>query len=661
MDDVSKPPKVLLLHLAGADWRLIGPTLDAGHLPHLDAFINRGTIGNLAAVTPMRHPVSTLTLATGTSAHHHGVFGPVKPDSAVQNVRPVFRPDVQQPCLWDYVHAAGKSAFAVGWPGTYPAIGSGASVVTDVFAIPRGTRFETWPLDPKTLSPDLPQDLLQDLRLHASEVTPEMLLPFIEAADKLDIETDERLGLLAGVLARTSTIHAVGTWAAETQDWDCLAIHFDFVERLTSAFLQYMPPRLPHVTQTDFDIYKAVVEGAYRFFDLLLQRYLELVDPDCHVVIASDHGYFVADLRQPPMQGKGGTPAMLRPLGILAACGPTIKRDELIFGPIQVDIAPTILNILGIAVPQAMTGKPIAELFNAPLPAAPLAQRAGVSSPQDVSSLQDVSSIDPALSKHLLDELVTLGHVATVPDDGELACEAFEIAWALSRATLFITENKHREALESLEAVFALSPDSPQGLLSAAQCYIALKDTERCRETLADLEASGTVNEHTYLYKAQLCVLDKETQGAIAALEEAQKRLPAGVSGRLFASSLATVWLSIEDYERAETLFRETLEIDEDNVTANGGLGKALFGQKRYSDAIAAFQRSIGGMQQQPLIHSLLGRSYHHLNDHGNAARSYRAALSISPGYKMAERGLAQLGHDIAQQNAPKAVPEGIE
>jgi tetratricopeptide (TPR) repeat protein len=655
MDDGFKPAKVLLLHLPGADWRLIGPLLDAGHLPHLDGFINRGTIGNLAAVSPMRHPVSTLSLATGSSAHHHGVFGPIKPDSAAQCVRPVYRPDVQRPYLWDYVQAAGKRAFAVGWPGAYPAISGGASVVTDVFSIPRGKSFETWPLDPKALSPDLPRDLLQDLRLHTNEVTPQMLLPFIEAADKLDIETDERLGLLAGVLARTSTIHAAGTWAAETQDWDCLAIHFDFVERLTTAFLQYMPPRLPHVTQTDFDIYKSVVEGAYRFFDLLLQRYLELIDPDCHVLIASDHGYYVADLRQPPIQGLGWAASMLRPLGILAACGPTIKQDELVFGPMQVDIAPTVLSILGIAAPPGISGKPIAELFAAPLKVSTLEQRAGVSSPEDLTA------IDPALSQHLMSEFVALGHIAKVPDDGELACEAFEISWALSRSNLYITQGKYREALESLEEVFALSPDSSQGLLNAAQCYIALKDVERCRQTIADLKAAGIVNAHSLLFQAQLAVLEKDKQEAMTALEAAQKRLPAGIPGKLFASNLANVWLSIQGFERAEKLFRETLALDEDNVIANGGLGKALFGQKRYAEAITALQRSIGGLQQQPQIHSFLGRCYYQLKDRENAARCYRAALEITPGFKMAERGLARLGHDIALQNTPKPVPEGIE
>lgn len=655
MDDVSKPAKVLLLHLAGADWRLIGPLLDAGHLPHLDGFINRGTIGNLAAVSPMRQPVSTLSLATGSSAHHHGVFGPIKPDSAAQSVRPVYRPDVQRPYLWDYVHAAGKSAFAVGWPGTYPVIGGGASVVSDVFAIPRGKSFETWPLDPKALSPELPHDLLQDLRLHTSEVTPEMLLPFIAAADKLDIETDERLGLIAGVLARTSTLHAAGTWAAETQDWDCLAIHFDFVERLTTAFLQYMPPRLAHVTQTDFDIYKSVVAGAYRFFDLLLQRYLELIDPDCHVMIASDHGYYVADLRQPLLPGQVSAGSMLRQLGILAACGPTIKRDELVFGPMQVDIAPTVLNILGIAAPQGMSGTPIAELFTSPLAVGAVEQRAGVSSPEDLTA------IDPALSQHLMSELAALGHIAKVPDDGELACEAFEISWALSRSNLYMTQGKYRQALESLEDVFALSPDSSQGLLNAAQCYIALKDKEGCRQTIADLKATGVENAHYFLFKAQLAVLEKDNQQAITALEAAQERLPAGVQGKLFASNLGNAWLSLEGFERAEDLFRETLELDEDNVIANGGLGKALFGQKRYEDAIPALQRSLGGLQQQPQIHSVLGRCYYRLKDNENAARCYRAALEIAPGFKMAELGLARLGHDIALQNAQKAVAEGIE
>lgn len=653
MTNVSKPPKVLLLHLAGADWRLIGPTLDAGHLPHLDAFISRGSVGNLAALAPMRSPVSTLSLAAGGSAEIHGVYGPVKAHVERGVALPIYSSDVAAPCLWDHVAAASKKAFAVGWPASYPAAQTGASIITDVFAISRGPTFDDWALDAQSISPDLPHELLTDLRLHSSEVTAQMLLPFVETADRIDIETDERLGIIAGVLARTSTLHAAGTWIAETQDWDCLALHFDFVERLTTAFLHYMPPQMPHITDTDFSIYQAVVEGSYRFFDMLLQRYVELVGPDCTIMIASDHGYYIGGMRQPPVQRHTWVPAMLRPLGIIAAAGPGIKEDELVFGPRQIDLTPTILGILGIPIPANMEGNAIADIFK------------GTDTPaisdeeMPVLEAQNRPEIEPGLVSHQLKELVDLGYAVPVPEDQELACEILSIEWALSRADLYMTHAKYRLALSALDDVFALSPDSPLGLFKAAQCFVSLKEPDKCREALSDLKATGNANAQYYYFKARLEILEKDTQAAAASLDTAESKLPKSTASHALYSSIGTAWLSLKEYERAQLMFAKTLEVDQDHAIANGGLGKALYGQKRYTEALLPFQKSLGGLQKQPEIHCFLGHTYYHLSQLQDAARSYRSALAISPRYGMASEGLARLGHSLAKQAGESSVAEG--
>ena len=82
---VEKPPlvpkrKILLVGWDSADWRLINPLLDAGMMPALSGVIERGAMGNLAAVEPVLSPLIWTSLATGKLPHKHGVLGFVEPD-----------------------------------------------------------------------------------------------------------------------------------------------------------------------------------------------------------------------------------------------------------------------------------------------------------------------------------------------------------------------------------------------------------------------------------------------------------------------------------------------------------------------------------------------------------------------------------------------------
>ena len=48
--------KVLLIGWDAADWEHITPLLEEGLMPTLDAFINRGVMGNLATLQPILSP-----------------------------------------------------------------------------------------------------------------------------------------------------------------------------------------------------------------------------------------------------------------------------------------------------------------------------------------------------------------------------------------------------------------------------------------------------------------------------------------------------------------------------------------------------------------------------------------------------------------------------
>lgn len=647
---MSKTPtsgKILLLHIPGADWRLIGPALDAGHLPHLEALISRGSIANLASQVPLRAPVSAIGLATGQTAQAHGVYGPIKVNEQTQRIQPIQSSDVAAPFLWEHLAHAGKKAYAVGWPGTHPVPqphgDQDASVISDVFALSRGKSFDDWPLDPLSYTHDLPEGLMRDLRFHHREVTPQMLLPFVEEPRSIDLETDDRLGLLAGMLARTTTLHGVATWIAEMKDWDCLAINFDFIERLSAAFLQHMPPQMPHVTDTDFKIYQNVVSGAYRFFDLLLQRYVELVDEDCTILVASGHGYHIGNLRQAPTPGQAWVPPTYRSLGILAAAGPGIKEDEIVFGPLQSDIVPTCLSILGVAVPEALPGREIPDIFKVP----PTVEKTAAALQVKRAALEDP---DIPLWSHQISEMATHGYTHAIATDAELAAENTEIAWQTARADAFISRADSASALEALDAVLALSPDLTAIRFKKAQCHLNLGEADACRDVLDDIaDSGGSDSPFSDFFRGLLAIKEDDKETAKTHFFAAEKKLEKPGSATSLLDRLGRSWLSLDEPARAEALFRRVLSIDGEDALANGGLGKALVLQKRDEEAIGALKKSLSALRQQPEIHAFLGHALFRLKSYKEAGRSYKEALAIAPSYTAAKEGLERVGRAIGE------------
>ena len=76
--DISPRRKVLLVSWNLASWRLLNPLLDQGKLPHLNALIEEGIMGDLQTQRPLLEEVVFNSIATGTYADKHGVLGPLE-------------------------------------------------------------------------------------------------------------------------------------------------------------------------------------------------------------------------------------------------------------------------------------------------------------------------------------------------------------------------------------------------------------------------------------------------------------------------------------------------------------------------------------------------------------------------------------------------------
>ncbi|HNQ28286.1 MAG TPA: alkaline phosphatase family protein, partial [Aquaticitalea sp.] len=362
-----KKNKLLLIGWDAADWKIIGPLLAKGQMPALKYIIDNGVYGNMGTMNPPFSPMLWTSVATGKTPDKHGVLGFIEVLENGVGVRPVTAKSRKARALWNIFHHEGLKSNLIGWWPSFPAEPINGVVVTD--------KFQKVSLDPKkqkpmasgTIHPKHMEQVLKELRMFAFEVTGEHILPFIPDALQIDQEKDKSLTVLAKVLSENVSIHNAATRLLRTTDWDFTAVYYDLIDHLCHSFMKFHPPMLNRVNAKQYEFYKEVVNGAYRFQDMMLERKLELIDRDTTVIVMSDHGYESGNKRLLELPKLQAAAAMdHRQFGIFAAMGPNIKKREKVYGLGLIDIAPTVLHHFGLPVGGDMDGKVALEVFENP-------------------------------------------------------------------------------------------------------------------------------------------------------------------------------------------------------------------------------------------------------------------------------------------------------
>ena len=155
-------------------------------------------------------------------------------------------------------------------------------------------------------------------------------------------------------MAQCASVHNAATYLAEAEDWDFLAVYYDMIDHAGHDFARYEAPRMEHISEEDFKTYRYVIESTYRYHDMMLGRWLELIDDQTTVIVLSDHGFYHGEGRplaeRARLSGERPAGVHTNPLvwhrlhGVFVASGPGIKKDSLVHSASLLDVAPTILT-----------------------------------------------------------------------------------------------------------------------------------------------------------------------------------------------------------------------------------------------------------------------------------------------------------------------------
>jgi hypothetical protein len=130
-------------------------------------------------------------------------------------------------------------------------------------------------------------------------------------------------------LSENCSIHNAATWILQNEPWDFLAVYYNGIDHFCHGFMHYHPPRMEGIPEEKFEIYKDVVNGAYRFHDMMLQTLLDLAGPETTVILVSDHGFHSDHLRPRGIPAEPAGPAVQhRQFGIVCMKGETSSRTK---------------------------------------------------------------------------------------------------------------------------------------------------------------------------------------------------------------------------------------------------------------------------------------------------------------------------------------------
>jgi len=557
----------------------------------------------------------------------------------------------------------------IGWPASHPVTPLGGSMVSDWFPRPIAADGQSWPLLEGCVHPAAASQRLAQLRIHPLEVGDGELAALLPAPHALPPGHPLRLQLMQ-IIAEATSIQAAALEALDRDDGEMAAVHFAAMGHIKRFLVAGGDRHLDGKPAAR--LLGQVVDSLYLLLDMMLGVLLQRVDRETTVALVSERGFRLdqAQLRDPTRaavrrQYQLDVHSVQRhELGMLVLRGPGIRGDGLIHGASVLDMAPTLLHQLGIAVARDMDGRVLQQAFSAWRepewvdswePDAPRGELPAALQPEWFPEQPlDEQGVRSELAQVCLDRAYGLAESHLEAHEEGRAAAILERLWQrdpadiryplklfggylrlqrpeLARATLEgLLRSKKRYAPRARKGLQALEARDP-ATLSAAERREKGRLWKQSRTNLATLG----------LMQASLLQAEGRIEEALAtALGVDHRRVgePAtllGLRGDLL--------LQLGRHEEAEANYRQSLELQANEPLGYLGLSSLRYRQERFKEAADLAARALGLRYFNPQAHLQYARAVFRLGHPRLAADALKVAVAQEPGLLSAYERLVAL------------------
>jgi predicted AlkP superfamily phosphohydrolase/phosphomutase len=272
-------PKVFLLGIDGASWKVLDRFMAEGLMPNLDEITRRGTRGVLNSTFPYLTPVAWSSMLTGVKPGKHCVFG----YNVMENREGMIigllanRTKIKSPTVMDMFSQLGKKVISVNMPMSYPPQPHDGTILTGLMTPSKESAFYR------------PPDLLQELKEHGIDYRID-----IDVARDAGGDLEHRMELYLADGAerffrdlrqvseeREKAVH----YLMSNKDWDLFQVNFISMDRIQ------------HYLWDDIWVDDPESETARRirehfvYLDSVIGRIHSAIKDQAVLIICSDHGF----------------------------------------------------------------------------------------------------------------------------------------------------------------------------------------------------------------------------------------------------------------------------------------------------------------------------------------------------------------------------------
>jgi Flp pilus assembly protein TadD/predicted AlkP superfamily pyrophosphatase or phosphodiesterase len=635
--------RVLVLGLDGLDPQAVDLLMSEGLLPNFARLRQEGAYGRLRSQKPLLSPILWTTIATGKGPLEHGIGHFVARAPGSGEEIPASSELRRVKALWNIASEAGREVLTVGWWATWPPEEVRGSVVSDHTAYHflfedgfTGVAGET-----TTHPPELAARIAPRLR-RPSEVGADELAPFVEASPEelaapFDFQDD--LAHLRWALATAESYRDIGLelWRSEWPDLGL--VYIEGVDSVSHLFGHlFRAEGLGGELALQQQKYGRTVEQMYLFADRLVGEFLAALDDRTTLVVLSDHGFALGELPDDPSVTRDlrrVSEKFHRLEGILYLYGPRVRAHARIDRPSILDIAPTVLTLLGLPPARDMPGRVLAEALTLPPGGARVASyetSAGRVGPAAGEPAGGGTTAEDAVRRAQLEHLESLGYLGgsgRTPDRPRTtaAPEAER-----NRAALHFEAGRWREAAQIYRRLLEASPDDAALHTSLAGALGALGRFDQAFEELSRAIELDPLSVEAYHNRAVIWERRGEPAEAIEDYRRAVRYRPSYEPSRQALERLT-----------GQADVRAPTSEAEERASALVGRAQQAARSARYDEALRLLAEAETAAPEYVLIYQYRANVAYLTGDRETAVAALEKALELEPDNALFQANLAWL------------------
>jgi tetratricopeptide (TPR) repeat protein len=575
----------------------------------------------------MLSPVLWTTIATGKPPEQHGIGHFTVVNQHTGEASPVTSTMRRVRAIWDIASEKERQVAVAGWWATWPAEQVRGEMVSDHlcyhFLFPQGFEAEEGTQEGLTHPPGLAEQLAPLVR-RPQDVAAEELEAFIDVSrDELDrpFSFSDEIGNLRWALASSDSYRRIGLELWRQRQPDLLMVYIEATDSISHLFGHlFRAGELSGELAEQQRRYGRAVEEIYRWADELVGEYMAAADESTTLVVLSDHGFSLGTLHRDPSftrDMRRVSAEYHRDEGVLYLWGRSVRPGMTIERAEQLDIAPTLLALLGIGAARDMPGRVLSEALTLEAPDRVVDSFEGSSTER--SHGPRASRVDPAI----LDRLRALGYL----DDSESSPQS-----EATLAALHFEAGRYDEAVEAYAALVAEEPVRADLRTSFAGALGALGRYEEALEQLAEAARLDPIRPETYHNRG---VIFERLGNPAAAVEQYRTALRYGPGFEPSRSALARLTGSPEVSPEKSPEESRALEL------AGQAQDAALHGD--YQGALRLLDLA---EQQAPELAAILqdrSNVLYLMGDYPAAAEALERALELEPDNALYRTNLERL------------------